>query len=152
MGQSWKIESENSFAHLLTCYLYDCDNLPHIQIVLLLQLETISGFQDSLVWIQCNSSLRPFEKCIQLWPLKLNHFYCYYALELRSVCGTGRRKLRLNLFPIPNHLAHLVNMTIWESIFHEDVVFPRRFYFCFCFVLCVFFFLRVPINYSALTT
>ena len=33
------------------------------------KLKTISGFQDSLIWIQCNSTLWPVAKCIQLWRL-----------------------------------------------------------------------------------
>ena len=40
------------------------------QIILLLQLKTILGFQDSEVWIQGNSTIWPVAKWIQLLPLK----------------------------------------------------------------------------------
>ena len=34
-------------------------------------MKTFSDFQDTLVWIQCNGTIKPMAKCIQLWCLNV---------------------------------------------------------------------------------
>ena len=46
-------------------------------------MKTISGFQETLVWIQCNSTLWPMAKCIQLRRLNdiIQPRYIFYIIS-----------------------------------------------------------------------
>ena len=49
--------------------------------------------------------------------LKLYYYYCYYGLGLKPVCGAGRRKLWLNLAPMPK-----LTKTIFFHTFFDKTI------------------------------